>query len=87
METYSLRMLLHHVRGPTCFQDLRTVNGIVMNSFQEACQKLGLLEDDSEIESAMREACTVQFGDQLIFFPDQFWSSADLGIHWASGIS
>ena len=39
-----------------------------MNSFQEACQKLGLLEDDTEIENAIREACTVCLGDQLISF-------------------
>ena len=68
METYSLRILLNHVRGPTCFQDLKTVDGNVTDTFQEACQKLGLLEDDSEIELAMREACSVRFGDQLLLF-------------------
>ena len=39
-----------------------------MSTFQEACQKLGLLEDDSEIEASMREACTIRFGDQLVAF-------------------
>ena len=68
MEAYSLRILLHHVRGPTCFEDLRTVEGVLMKSFQEACQILGLLEDDKEIQNAMREACSIRFGDQLIFF-------------------
>ena len=68
MEAYSLRILLHHVRGPTCFEDLRTVEGVLMKSFQEACQKLGLLEDDKEVQNAMREACSIRFGDQLIFF-------------------
>ena len=68
METYSLRILLNHVRGPTCFEDLRTVEGAVLSTFQEACQKLGLLEDDTEIENAMKEACSVRFGDQLISF-------------------
>ena len=68
METYSLRILLHHVRGPTCFEDLLTVDGVLMESFQEACQKLGLLEDDAELQHDMREACSIRFGDQLIFF-------------------
>ena len=68
IETYSLRILLHHIRGPKSFQDLRTVDGVLLNSFQEACQKLGLLEDDTEIENAMKEACNVRFGDQLISF-------------------
>ena len=39
-----------------------------MDSFHKACQKLGLLEDDSEVENAMREAASVRFGDQLISF-------------------
>ena len=68
METYSLRTLLNHVRGPTCYEDLKTVDGVVLDTFQEACQKLGLLEDDSEIEQGMREACSLRFGDQLILF-------------------
>ena len=68
METYSLRILLTHVPGPTCFEDLKTVDGVVLKSFQEACQKLGLLEDDQEVQHAMREACSIRFGDQLISF-------------------
>ena len=68
MEIYSLRILLNNVKGPTCFEDLRTVDGILMDSFHKACQKLGLLEDDSEVENAMREAASVRFGDQLISF-------------------
>ena len=68
METYSLRILLHHVIGPTCFADLRTVNGVLMSTYQEACQKLGLMEDDHEVQQALAEACSVRFGDQLIAF-------------------
>ena len=68
MEIYSLRILLNNVKGPTCFEDLRTVDGILMDSFHKACQKLGLLEDDSEVENAMREAASVRFGDQFISF-------------------
>ena len=66
MERYSLRILLNHVPGPTCFEDLKTVDGVVLKSFQEACQKLGLLEDDQEVQHAMSEACSIRFGDQLI---------------------
>ena len=68
METYSLRILLHHVIGATCFTDLRTVDGVLMSTFQEACQKLGLMEDDHEVQQALAEACSVRFGDQLIAF-------------------
>ena len=68
METYALRVLLHHVTGPTCFEDLRTVDGVLQASYQEACQKLGLMEDDCEVQQALSEACSVRFGDQLIAF-------------------
>ena len=59
METYALRILLHHVRGPKCFDDLRKVDGVLMETFQKACQKLGLLEDDMEVQQAMTEACSI----------------------------
>ena len=48
-ELFFLRMLLYHVKGPTCFEDLRTVNGQICETFQQACIQLGLFEDDSEI--------------------------------------
>ena len=68
METYALRLLLHHVKGPICFEDLRTVDGELQSTYQEACQKLGLMEDDTEVQQALSEACSVRFGDQLISF-------------------
>ena len=58
-------MLLYHVGGPTCWEDLRTVNGEVCETFQEACIKLGLFEDDSEIEKCLTEAATVKFPKQF----------------------
>ena len=54
-EKFFLRMLLYHVRGPTSWEDLRTVNGVVCETFHEACIKLGLFEDDSEIESKKKQ--------------------------------
>ena len=49
-DLYYLRMLLHqeHCRGKTNYTDLRTINGEVCESYQEVCDKLGLLEGDSE---------------------------------------
>ena len=55
-ECFYLRLLLHHVRGPQSFSELRTVNGDHCSSFREACFKLGLLEDDSQYHLAMEEA-------------------------------
>jgi len=44
---FHLRMLLHHVRGPTSFESLKTVNGIVYPTFKAVCNALGLLENDN----------------------------------------
>ncbi|GBP72638.1 hypothetical protein EVAR_83148_1 [Eumeta japonica] len=43
-----LRILLLHVKGPQSFDDLRTVNGILCNSFQQAVEKLHSLINDNE---------------------------------------
>ena len=55
-ECFYLRLLLHHVKGPQSFPDLKTINGDLCSSFREACFKLGLLEDDSQYHLAMEEA-------------------------------
>jgi len=45
-ECYHLQMLLHVVKGLTCFTDLKTINSEVHPKFKSACKALGLLEDD-----------------------------------------
>ncbi|HEV7738464.1 MAG TPA: helitron helicase-like domain-containing protein, partial [Chlamydiales bacterium] len=44
-ERYYLRTLLHIVRGPKSFEDLRTYEGNVYGTFKGACQARGLLEN------------------------------------------
>ncbi|XP_029668856.1 uncharacterized protein LOC115238862, partial [Formica exsecta] len=56
IELFHLRILLLHVRGATCFQELRTVNNEIHQTFTAACLALGLIEDDEEWYRAMNEA-------------------------------
>ncbi|GFR26867.1 ATP-dependent DNA helicase [Trichonephila clavata] len=42
-ECFYVRLLLINVREPTSFQELKTVNGHVCDTFREACQKLNIL--------------------------------------------
>ncbi|XP_051155716.1 uncharacterized protein LOC127278181 [Leptopilina boulardi] len=55
-ELYHLRLLLITVKGATSYEHLRTVDGVVHDSFVFTCLKLGLIEDDDEWENAMHEA-------------------------------
>ena len=56
-ECFYLRLLLHHVRGPKSFNNLKTVNGdlCTCSFFHEAYFKLSLLEDDNQYHLAMEE--------------------------------
>ncbi|XP_057745614.1 uncharacterized protein LOC130963528 [Arachis stenosperma] len=47
-EKYYLRMLLNIVRGSCSYEQIRTIDGIVYDTFKDACYALGLLEDDKE---------------------------------------
>ena len=68
-DLYYLRLLLHHIRGPKCFDDLKTLdNGEICETFHEAAIKRGLCEDDKEIDLAMEEASTFQSGKQFRHF-------------------
>ncbi|XP_017227630.2 uncharacterized protein LOC108192562 isoform X3 [Daucus carota subsp. sativus] len=64
-ERFYLRMLLNIVKGATSFEDVRTVNGVVYNTYKEACFHHGLLECDDEWHTAITDASTHQTGAQL----------------------
>lgn len=55
-ESYYLRILLNKVKGATCYEDIRTVDGVVYPTFKEACYALGLLDDDKEYIEGIHEA-------------------------------
>jgi hypothetical protein len=64
-ERYYLRLLLLHVRGPTSFEDLRTVGGFLLPSFQAAALALNLINDDRMWADCMRDAALYQMPKQL----------------------
>ncbi|XP_057808815.1 uncharacterized protein LOC131023286 [Salvia miltiorrhiza] len=83
-EMYYLRCLLNIVRGPTCYADIRTVNGIVYGSFKEACYAMGLLNDDREyIDGIVEASCWASAKSLRMLFvtllsSDSFGSVADV---------
>ncbi|XP_048604246.1 uncharacterized protein LOC125582083 [Brassica napus] len=64
-DNYFLRILVNVVRGPRCYEDLRTVGGVVFKKYREACYARGLLDDDREWHDAIEEPSYWATGRQL----------------------
>ncbi|XP_071699903.1 uncharacterized protein [Rutidosis leptorrhynchoides] len=61
-EAYFLRILLNKVKGPTCFEDIRMVNGKLCPTFKDACYEFRLLDDDKEYVEAIQQASQYSTG-------------------------
>lgn len=59
-ECYFLRLLLLHVKSPTSFEYLCTINGKSCGSFWEAAEQRDLLESDISLEDCLAETSLYQ---------------------------
>jgi len=64
-ERYFLRTLLTKVKGAVSFEVLRTINGVVHDTFKSACIALGLYDSDDEWNACLEEVVGMQTGAQL----------------------
>jgi hypothetical protein len=64
-EWYFLRTLLTKVKGAISFEALRTVNGVVHDTFKSTCIVLGLYDSDDGWNACLEEAVDMQIGAQL----------------------
>ncbi|KAM0899408.1 hypothetical protein ACQ4PT_021282 [Festuca glaucescens] len=64
-ECYYLRMLLMYVKGAESYEDVRTFEDVVYETFKEACAARGLVGDDEEWFKAFDEAVRWGMGGQL----------------------
>ena len=64
-ECFYLRLLLVNIRGPTSFESLRTVDGVLCATFREACQRLNLLENDAHWDLTLADATVSAPANQI----------------------
>lgn len=55
-ELYYLQMLLMIVKGAQSYPDIRTYNGVIYETYREACEARGILEGDNEWHLLFDEA-------------------------------
>ncbi|MCH86130.1 helicase-like protein, partial [Trifolium medium] len=55
-QMFYLRILLNYIKGPTSFDDIRTVNNVKYDNYKDTCFALGLMNDDTEFIHAIKEA-------------------------------
>lgn len=60
-----MRLLLHEVQGPTCFNYLKIVSGVVHPSYKFTCQALRLLEDNANWDQIL-DAASISDSPQTI---------------------
>nr|KAJ0202268.1 hypothetical protein LSAT_V11C600309800 [Lactuca sativa] len=64
-ERYYLRLLLCHITGPTCFEDIYTINGVLHPTFQNTALERGLIDTDDNLSQCLAEASLFQFPNTL----------------------
>ncbi len=64
-ECYLLHTLLTKVKGAVSFEALRTVNGVIHDTFKSACIPLGLYDSVDEWNACLEEVVGMQIGAQL----------------------
>jgi hypothetical protein len=64
-ERYFLHTLLTKVKGAISFEALRTINGVVHDTFKSACIALGLYDSDDEWNACLEEAVGMRTSAQL----------------------
>jgi hypothetical protein len=65
-ERFFLRMLLAQVKGAINFKAIRTVNGILYNTYEDAARQLGLLdEENNEFNKCIKEAASFKMSSKL----------------------
>lgn len=50
-----MRVFFNKVKGLRCYNDIKTVRGIILFSYEDVCYEFGLLDDDKEYIEGLKE--------------------------------
>ena len=64
-ERFYLKIILHKMKGVTCFKDLLPVDKIFYETYKEAALALGLIKDDEHIYKVLDKICKILLPYQL----------------------
>eukprot|EP00794_Sanderia_malayensis_P001007 gene1007-biopygen253 len=64
-ERFALRLILLHRKGPTSFEDIRTVDGVTHDTLKNAARAISLLEDDAEHRCFLQDAAIINMPAQI----------------------
>jgi len=53
------------VRGPTSYEDLKSIDGIVYETYREACERFDLLKNDKHWDNTLSEANGTKRSSQI----------------------
>ena len=59
VERFHLKLILHRIKGATCFNDLKMYEVLTYNNFKETGIAMGLVESDTDIFNIFEEACPI----------------------------
>lgn len=57
-ERFFLKLILNRISGATCYQDLRTHEGVIYRTYREAAIAMGITESSEEANAVLEEAAT-----------------------------
>jgi hypothetical protein len=60
-DRYFFRVMLNHVRGATSFEDMRTWHGVTYDTFREAAEARGFVDNDKSLDECLSECALVRF--------------------------
>lgn len=64
-ERFAIRLLLLHRKGVTSYQDLRTIDRQLHDTFMSVARAMGLFQDDQQHRNCLREASIMNMPSQM----------------------